>query len=484
MLLTRGLTSDFDSVCALYARVTSAMHEKGIAQWNWGTYPNADQIHKSIDAGTLYVVREGNTVVAAVTLDSTFEPAYDAVNWLFGGKPGTFHRLCIAPEKQRQGLGRGMMGEMLAILRSQGCTALRCDTLVNNSAALTLYQKIGMRIAGHIRYASLPDLRFAALEMRLTNDCPQLPLKMHPAFRGGKLTPWGGEKLRTVYGKDIREVPTGESLEVSCIPGLESTDDAGVKLPDLIAAYGEAFAGEYAKKPFPLLLKLIDAAEPLSVQVHPNDDYAARVENGKLGKTEAWLILDAPEGSQLVYGIKPGTTLDTLRAAYEQGAAVEPLLRRVTVHPGDVCFIPAGCVHAIGAGIMLYEIQQSSDITYRFYDWDRVDKNGNRRELHLQKALDVTDLTFSLDPIPAPNKPVARVLDEKYFTLDLVNVQGEAVLPAVTAFGLLTALDGDLTVRFAGGQLTLRKGESAYIPHTAPVLTLHGKGRAALSMPR
>ena len=127
MLLTRGLTSDFDSVCALYARVTSAMHEKGIAQWNWGTYPNADQIHKSIDAGTLYVVREGNTVVAAVTLDSTFEPAYDAVNWLFGGKPGTFHRLCIAPEKQRQGLGRGMMGEMLAILRSQGCTALRCD---------------------------------------------------------------------------------------------------------------------------------------------------------------------------------------------------------------------------------------------------------------------------------------------------------------------------------------------------------------------
>lgn len=484
MLLTRGLTSDFDSVCALYARVTSAMHEKGIAQWNWGTYPNADQIHKSIDAGTLYVVREGNTVVAAVTLDSTFEPAYDAVNWLFGGKPGTFHRLCIAPEKQRQGLGRGMMGEMLAILRSQGCTALRCDTLVNNSAALTLYQKIGMRIAGHIRYSSLPDLRFAALEMRLTNACPLLPLKMHPAFRGGKLTPWGGEKLRTVYGKDIREVPTGESLEVSCIPGLESTDDAGVKLPDLIAAYGEAFAGEYAKKPFPLLLKLIDAAEPLSVQVHPNDDYAARVENGKLGKTEAWLILDAPEGSQLVYGIKPGTTLDTLRAACEQGAAVEPLLRRVTVHPGDVCFIPAGCVHAIGAGITLYEIQQSSDITYRFYDWDRVDKNGNRRELHLQKALDVTDLTFSLDPIPAPDKLVARVLDEKYFTLDLVNIQGEAVLPAVTAFGLLTALDGDLTVRFAGGQLTLRKGESAYIPHTAPVLTLHGKGRAALSMPR
>ena len=483
MLLTRGLSSDFDSVCALYQHVIRAMHEKGIAQWNWGTYPDAEQIRQSIDAGTLYVVREGDAAVAAVTVDTAFEPEYDDINWLFDGKPGTFHRLCIAPEKQHQGMGRAMLADMLAILRAQGCTALRCDTLAENHAALTLYQHAGMRTAGSVRHDGC-ELLFTALEMRLTDDCPLLPLKMHPAYRGGKLTPWGGEKLRTVYGKDIREVPTGESLEVSCIPGLESTDDAGVKLPDLIAAYGEAFAGEYAKKPFPLLLKLIDAAEPLSVQVHPNDDYAARVENGKLGKTEAWLILDAPEGSQLVYGIKPGTTLDTLRAACEQGAAVEPLLRRVTVHPGDVCFIPAGCVHAIGAGIMLYDIQQSSDITYRFYDWDRVDKNGNRRELHLQKALDVTDLTFSLDPIPAPDKPVARVLDEKYFTLDLVNVQGEATLPAVTAFGLLTALDGDLTVRFAGGQLTLRKGESAYIPHAAPVLTLHGKGRAALSMPR
>ena len=486
MLLTRGLTSDFDSVCALYARVTSAMHEKSIAQWNWGTYPNADQIHKSIDAGTLYVVREGNTVVAAVTLDSTFEPAYDAVNWLFGGKPGTFHRLCIAPEKQRQGLGRGMMGEMLAILRSQGCTALRCDTLVNNSAALTLYQKIGMRIAGHIRYASLPDLRFAALEMRLTNACPLLPLKMHPAFRGGKLTPWGGEKLRTVYGKDIREVPTGESLEVSCIPGLESTDDAGVKLPDLIAAYGEAFAGEYAKKPFPLLLKLIDAAEPLSVQVHPNDDYAARVENGKLGKTEAWLILDAPEGSQLVYGIKPGATLPELRAACEAGAAVSGYLRRVNVKPGDVCYIPAGCVHAIGAGIVLYEIQQSSDITYRFYDWDRVDAKGNKRELHRDKALAVTDLNFALDPVPAPDAPCARVLDKKFFTLDLLHAQeGHAVpVPAVQDFAFLTALDHALTLRWQGGERVLQKGDTVYLPTSCPACEVVGTGRAAVSMPK
>ena len=113
--------------------------------------------------------------------------------------------------------------------------------------------------------------------------------------------------------------------------------------------------------------KLIDAAESLSVQVHPDDAYAGRNEGGKLGKTEAWLILDAPEGSKnRIRDQKAGTTAAQLRTACEAGAAVEPLLRRVNVKPGDVCSIPAGCVHAIGAGILLYEIQQSSDVTYRF----------------------------------------------------------------------------------------------------------------------
>ena len=258
----------------------------------------------------------------------------------------------------------------------------------------------------------------------------------------------------------------------------------GVKLPELIARHGAAFAGKYAAKPFPLLLKLIDASESLSVQVHPDDAYARENENGKLGKTEAWLILDAPEGSQLVYGIRPGTTLDGLRAACEAGEAEEPLLRRVDVHAGDVCFIPAGCVHAIGAGIMLYEIQQSSDVTYRFYDWNRVDSQGRRRELHLQKALDVTDLSFALSPIPAPDAPCARVLDETYFTLDLLRVEGNAALPAVCDFGLLTVLEGALTLTWTGGALPLSKGESVYIPASAPALALAGQGRAALSMPR
>ena len=312
------------------------------------------------------------------------------------------------------------------------------------------------------------------------------PIRMNPAFRGGKLTPWGGEKLRSVFGKQIPEVPTGESLEISCIPGLESRDDAGRTLPELINEYGEAYVGAYAGKAFPLLLKLIDAREALSVQVHPDDAYASAHENGKLGKTEAWLILDAPEGAELVYGILPGTDRQQLRAACEAGSAVAPLLRRVKVRPGDVCFIPSGCVHAIGAGITLYEIQQSSDITYRFYDWDRTDSQGRKRELHLEKALAVTDLSFSLNPRHWEEKPgITRMLDEHYFSLDLIRAEaGSVALPALSEFGFLTALDDGLRLVWAGGETEMKRGESFFLPKASPALAVCGSGRAALSMPK
>ncbi len=483
MMLIKATQADFTPICSLYQSVCGAMNAAGNNQWVWGDYPTEAFLQESLDAGTLYVAREGDVLLAAVTIDTHFDPEYADVNWLFGTKPGAFHRLAIAPEHQGKGLGRKIIADVCEILLGMGCNTLRIDTYSANETAQKLYAAIGMRKAGEVKFFHRP-LPFYCYELPLTTTCPMLPLTMHPAFRGGKLTPWGGEKLRTVYGKPIAEVPTGESLEVSCIPGLESTDDTGVKLSDLIAKYGARFAGKYAEETFPLLLKFIDAAESLSVQVHPDDAYAGANENGKLGKTEAWLILDAPEGSQLVYGIKNGTTLAELRTACEAGAAVEKLLRKVDVKPGDVCFIPAGCVHAIGAGIMLYEIQQSSDVTYRFYDWDRVDKNGNRRELHIDKALDVTDLDFTLDPIPAGDTPVARVLNETYFTLDLINVAGEQNVPAIHHFGMLTVLAGDLTLTWQGGSRRLVRGESLYVPAASPLLTLTGNGRAALSMPR
>lgn len=131
---------------------------------------------------------------------------------------------------------------------------------------------------------------------------------------------------------------------------------------------------------------------------------------------------------------------------------------------------------------MLYEIQQSSDVTYRFYDWDRVDAKGNKRELHLDKALDVTDLHFALDPVPAPDAPCARVLDTTYFTLDLLKAEGRVEVPPVKDFGLLTALDA-LTLRWEGGERALAAGQSLLLPAACPALTLEGRGRAALSMP-
>ena len=185
-----------------------------------------------------------------------------------------------------------------------------------------------------------------------------------------------------------------------------------------------------------------------------------------------------------MYGIVPGTDLETLEEASEAGSAVAPLLNRVKVKAGDVCYIPAGCVHAIGAGIALYEIQQSSDITYRFYDWDRVDKEGNKRELHLRQALDVTDLSLRPRPIHVPKTMgVRRVLNEEYFTLDVIRCLREEWLPAIHDFGLLTVLEGHMELRWEGGSMRLRRGETCFLPAAAPDTYLAGLGCAALSMP-
>ena len=483
MLLRKATMADMDAICTLYKQVSDKMVSEGIHQWHFGDYPNQDLVREDIEHGELYCVYGEDGMAMAVTISARQAEPYEDVNWLFGVKPGIFYRIAVQPQKQDQGYGTQMMQDVETVLRGLGCDSVRCDTYSDNTLALKLFAKWGMRQAGRISLHKRPKDSIC-FEKRLVESCPLLPVRMHPAFRGGKLTPWGGERLLTVYDKPIEDVPTGESLEASCVPGLESLDDTGVSLPELVRKYGAQFVGGYEFKPFPLLLKLIDAKGTLSVQVHPNDAYAHDHERGKLGKTEAWLILDAPEGSQLVYGIKEGVTLDELRRACEEGKAVEGLLRYVDVKPGDVCYIPAGCVHAIGAGIMLYEIQQSSDITYRFYDWGRVDKNGKPRELHLEKALAVTDLHIQRDPIPAPDKGVARVLDETYFTLDLIHTDGEEKVPAIRHFGLLTALDAPVEIVWEDASFPMKKGETFYIPTMAPALKVRGKGLVALSMPK
>ena len=308
---------------------------------------------------------------------------------------------------------------------------------------------------------------------------PLKPIPMTPAYRHGDMTPWGGDALKTLFGQDIPDDRTGEALVFSALPGLNSRDPQGRTLTELIGEYGSRLLGTAVREPVPLLLKLIDARQDLSVQVHPDDAYARRVEH-KLGKNEAWIILRAEPGARLIYGIRPGYDLETLRRLSEQGAAVREALNEMPVHAGDVVYIPAGTVHAIGAGIVLYEIQQSSDVTYRFYDWDRRDQQGRGRPLHLKQALDVTRLDTPLKPArpetlsDGPEGKRERLLDTPYFTVDRYSACHDMPLrPDRERFGVLTALE-DGVVRADGETLAMKAGDTAMIPADGFDMALDG----------
>ncbi len=232
------------------------------------------------------------------------------------------------------------------------------------------------------------------------------PLLLSPAFKDYI---WGGNRLKRDWGKRTDMTPLAESWELSC-------HEAG---PSVIAggAYAGRTLGEYlAEHPqdagtkaqnagaFPLLIKLIDAAGPLSVQVHPDDAYAREFEHS-LGKSEMWLVLDASEGAGIYYGFKRETSLAEMRAAIENNTLTE-LLSWVPAKTGDCFFIPAGTVHAIGAGLMVAEVQQSSNLTYRVYDYGRVGADGRPRELHIDKALAVARREPPKDPV-GPTEPGA-----------------------------------------------------------------------------
>ena len=484
MELIQAKAQDTDELLAFYQHVADHMEEKGLEHWHWGRYPTEEMIREDIEKGELYYLREGEMLAAAVVFMVGQEPQYDTLSWTWGVRPGIFHRLAVHPSLQGAGIGGIVLDDVMQFLRRAGCDCVRCDTSEKNRNALRLYQKMGFRPCGVIRWPENPDTNIT-LDKPLKRETPMWPIRMTPAYRCGEKTPWGGDRLREVYGKNTWAEYTGESLEVSCLPGLESRDDMHRTLPELLKEFGEKLSGSYADKPFPLLLKLIDARDRLSVQVHPGDSYAAARENTETGKSEAWLVLDAPkDGGELIYGLKPGVTLHELREACVTGDGVEKLLNRVKAFPGDVLYIPAGCIHAVGEGVMLYEIQQPSDLTYRFYDWNRTDANGNRRELHLDKALEVTDLRCSPVPVRVEKAyGVKRVLTEDCFTLDVIRTDTIVTLPEIPDFGILTVTEGELNIRFAGALMKLKAGETCILPHGAPQMALEGIGAAALAMP-
>lgn len=265
------------------------------------------------------------------------------------------------------------------------------------------------------------------------------PLKFIPVYKDYI---WGGRNLEKL-GKALPEGIVAESWEVSCHPDGESVISNGKYRGIPLSLYINKFQYEVMGtdigwKPgdrFPLLVKLIDATDRLSVQVHPDDNYAAAYEKDKSGKTEMWYIISAKPGAKLVYGLLPGTTREMFKKALENGYA-EKHLNYIDVSEGDVINIPAGVIHAIGEGILIAEVQQNSNNTYRVYDYDRVDKDRNKRPLHIQKALDVIDFSSvkaeqgqsSANDIPSASMDgctITRLVKNEYFSVELYDIHGE-----------------------------------------------------------
>jgi Phosphomannose isomerase len=481
-MILRATKQEYNAICRLYESAANHMRASGLEQWVYGVYPNDDLLYDDIEKGQMYLFKENGEIMAAMVMNRECDKEYIDIAWLFGINPIYMHRLAVAPCAQGKGIGTQMLAWLAKEAVSLGHDCLRLDAYSLNEKALRLYTRFNMRAAGPFFFEWKKE-PFICFEKPLTENCPLLPIPMLPAFRHGEMTPWGGEKLRQVFHKPIPDDRTGESLEVSVLPSLNSTDSTDTPLAALIAKYGEKLLGEDWEAPFPLLLKFIDAKEALSVQVHPDDAYAFAHENGKLGKEEAWVVLQADEGATLIYGTEKGVTTEDLRLALKDGKAVEKLMRKVPVKQMDVLFIPAGCIHAIGGGIMLYEIQQSSDVTYRLYDYDRADKEGNRRELHIEKSLAVCDTAIQLNPIPAPENPgLERVLDKRRFILDSALVQGELRLERLPSYALLTVMD-DMDLSFADVRISAPKGQTYFLPATCPEVTLIGHGRALIAMP-
>ncbi len=303
---------------------------------------------------------------------------------------------------------------------------------------------------------------------------PLYALKLTPALQ---VKVWGGRRLSRLLGKALPgSEPYGESWEVHDSVTVANGPLAGRRLGDLARRYGEQLlgSGRDGAAGIPLLAKLIDAQDWLSLQVHPDDSQARALEGEPRGKTEAWLILAAAPGARLVLGLQPGTTRERLANAIRR-RQLEALLMYAEVAAGDVLYIPANTVHALGPGLLIYEIQQSSDTTYRLYDWGRLGLDGKPRPLHLEKGIQVANL----DALPAVKKPQGSLLVAgDYFRSWRHQLDGGSLqIDSQDKFQCLTCIAGSIRVdaeRSPSLQLTL--GESALIPACLSAFTLSGSG--------
>lgn len=290
-------------------------------------------------------------------------------------------------------------------------------------------------------------------------------VKLSPAFKDYL---WGGTKLKEKYNKHSDLDKVAESWELSTHKDGPSTvadgEFAGMTFNEYIEK-NKGCIGSNAEKfeYFPILIKFIDAHDNLSVQVHPDDEYALKTE-GEYGKTEMWYVLEADEGASLYYGVTKKISREEFRSRIENNTLLE-VLNKVPVKKGDVFFIKSGTIHAIGKGIVICEIQQNSNTTYRVYDYDRRDKNGNPRELHIEKAIAVS----SLEPSQRSETSVSGndcVLSQcKYFTVRRLNPSGGMEIDITNkCFHSLIVTDGSGALELNGIATKLNKGDSVFIP--------------------
>mgnify|MGYP003599028920 FL=1 len=295
---------------------------------------------------------------------------------------------------------------------------------------------------------------------------------------------WGGTKLKSYLNKSIVSETTGESWEISTVPGDISVVTSGVfegkNINEIIDLHpteilGKSVIARFGKQ-FPLLFKFIDAKEDLSIQLHPNDELAKQRHNS-FGKTEMWYVMQADEASRLVVGFKN----DSNQQEYLEKLADKKLVSLLEEYPvkkGDVFYLETGTIHAIGAGVVVAEIQQTSDVTYRIYDWDRVDANGNGRELHTELALEAINYNTTNSKIEYSEEPnqSTKVVDCPYFKTNIIALQDRFIWKkSKDAFTVFMCTNGQFELILNGEIMRYQMGDTILIPAIIDHLTLKGK---------
>ncbi|WP_060681718.1 mannose-6-phosphate isomerase, class I [Virgibacillus halodenitrificans] len=298
------------------------------------------------------------------------------------------------------------------------------------------------------------------------------PIFLEPVFQERI---WGGEKLKEKYGYPIPSKQTGEAWVISAHPNgpsqIKNGPLKGKTLAEAWEDYGKLFNKDTDnKEEYPLLVKLLDANANLSVQVHPDDTYAREVEGVLYGKTECWYVVSAESEAELIIG-HHATSRDELQQMMQSGEW-DALLKRVPVQAGDFVHVPSGTIHAIGSGIVILETQQSSDITYRVYDYDRTDAAGNKRDLHLEKAAQVTTVPDNRAALieHAEDKQgdlsIKRLVEDPYFTVEHWKLNGATENKLEVDFLQVSVLEGKGDIIVEGKTFNLEKGMHFILPHT------------------